>query len=170
METFTTRLKVMESDIWGYFIPVPPAIAETFVDGPRDRRVLCTLNEEHTFHCALMPGGRGSWFITVNKEIRKKLGIRQGMELRVQLQKDDSPYGMPLPEELEALFEMDPDFSRYFHDLSPGKQRSLIHLVGKPKKSDTRLRKALVIADYLKWAEGKLDYKELNQAFREANS
>lgn len=166
--SFDTTLAQMDSDVWSYHIPVPPEVAEQFSEN--DRRVICTLNEEHSFHCAIMPGGNGTWFITVNKERRKKLGLELGMEVQASLVKDESKYGMPMPEELGALLEMDEEGSHYFHSLTMGKQRSLIHVVGKHKHSDTRLRKALVIVDYLKWSKGKLDYKELNQAFKDSNS
>ena len=72
-----------------------------------------------------------------------------------------------MPEEMEVLLAQDEEADRYFHQLTPGKQRSLLHIIGKPKTEATRLKKAIVITEYLKTNRGKLDFKELNLAFKE---
>ena len=89
--------------------------------------------------------------------------------LLVQLQKDNSKYGIHLPEEMEELLLIDEEGSAFFHQLTPGKQRSLLHIIGKPKSSAIRLKKAVVVLDYLKTNNGKLDFKMLNMAFKAAN-
>lgn len=163
---FQTTLQNFNSNLWGYHIPVPLEIAKTFINDS-GQRVLCTLNGQRQIHCALMPDGKGGFFINLNKELRKELQLSLGDLIAVELKKDESKYGMPVPEELEALFEIDEEGSKYFHELTPGKQRSLIYQIGKPKNSDTRLQKAIVIFDYLKSTRGRLDYKELQQAFKD---
>ena len=167
---FTTHLESSNESalMWYYHIIVPTAIVNSLLEND-NKRVICTLNESEKIHAAIMPRGDGSYFIMINKALRKKLGLESGSELRVQLEVDNSKYGMPMPEELGALLEMDDEGSQYFHSLTAGKQRSLIYMVSKPKTSDTRLKKALVIVDYLKFTKGKLDYKELNQAFKDSN-
>ena len=74
---------------------------------------------------------------------------------------------MPLPAELAEVFELDDQGSQIFHSLTPGKQRTLLYIVAQPKRSDTRLVKALILLDYLKLSGGNLDYKELNTALKE---
>lgn len=165
---FTAPLEKLESNVWYYHITVPDEVAQAFL-GEKDRRVICTLNDEVEFHCALMPRGDGRYFININKETRKQLGLRLGTPVTARLRPDDSEYGLPMPEELGELLAIDEEGSRCFHALTPGKQRNLIYIVGSPKRSDTRLRKALVVVDYLKASGGKLDFKALNEAFKEAN-
>ena len=63
-----------------------------------------------------------------------------------------------MPDELLAAWEMDDDGYTVFHTLTKGKQRSLIHIIGKPKSSEIRIKKALVVLDYLKSVNGKLDF------------
>ncbi|MDX1667603.1 MAG: YdeI/OmpD-associated family protein [Saprospiraceae bacterium] len=166
---YTTQLKKFDSNLWDYYIDVPDDMVQSLLEDSDDRRVICTLNGREEFHCALMPKGDGTYFINVNKERRKKLHLRAGSQLSVKLKKDESEYGLPMPEELEELLELDDKGSRLFHALTPGKQRSLIHMVGKLKRTDSRIRKAVAIVDYLKASGGELDYKELNQAFKDAN-
>ena len=42
-------------------------------------------------------------------------------------------------------------------------------MIGKSKTSDTRLKKAIVISEYLKQVNGKIDFKQLQQAFKDYN-
>ena len=155
-------------NVWDLAIYVPKEEAEKLTD-LIDRRVLCTINKAATIHSALMHNGDGNFFINVNKEIRKKLSLELGDDVSICLEKDDSKYGMPLPEELETAWELDPDGHTVFHTLTIGKQRSLVHIVGKPKSSEIRIRKALTMLEYLKSVDGKLDFKELNEAFKLSN-
>ena len=76
---------------------------------------------------------------------------------------------MPLPDELKTAWDLDEDGHRVFHSLTMGKQRTLIHMVGKFKSADKRIEKSLVILEYLKSVNGNLDFKELNIAFKNAN-
>lgn len=163
---FKTTLKKFEDKLWSYHIPVPNEIAEQFMDG-NNRRVILTIAGMREIQCALMPDGNAGWFLNVNKELRKKLALECGQKIQADIKKDESEYGMPMPEEMLELLQIDDEGNRYFHGLTPGKQRSLLFLIGKPKSSDTRLRKALMINDYLKSVGGKLDFKELNSFMKE---
>lgn len=165
---FKTQIDRFNSDLWGYHIVVPDQVAQAFLDA-ETRRVVCTLNGVLTFQCALMPNKNGFYFININKANRKKLNLEIGSEVEVYLEQDESKYGLPVPEEFQALLELDDEGSQLFHQLTPGKQRTLLFLIGKPKTSNTRLKKAIVVIEYLKSTKGKLDFKELNQAFKDYN-
>lgn len=167
MRTFTTFLLDMNASLaWFYALHVPAIEAQDFLEN--DRRIICTVKGHESFQAALMHKGDGDFYININKERRQRLGLKTGVPFEITLEKDDSKYGAPMPEELETLLEMDELGNQYFHQLTPGKQRSLLYMVAKPKTSDTRLRKAVVIVDYLKANKGKLDYKALNQAFKDS--
>jgi len=154
--------------MWGFHIPIPNDVANVFVKEKKNKRVVCDFqNGKQIVHCALMPDGLGGWFINMNKELRKKLGLHLHDDVEISMTEDSSKYGMPMPEEFDELLNMDPEGSELFHALTAGKQRTLIHLVGKYKSSDTRINKALIIVNYLKYTQGNLDYKELNQAFKD---
>jgi len=167
--TFDSTIGKQESSLWEIRIPVPGSIAQDFLKA-NIKRVICTINNSLSFHCAIMPSGQNGFFIMINKENRKKLNLNIGDAIVIKLEKDTSKYGIHLPEEMEELLLMDEEGSAAFHQLTPGKQRSLLFIIGKPKNSDIRLKKAVVVLDYLKLAGGKLDFKELNEAFKQANS
>ena len=97
-------------------------------------------------------------------------GLKVGDKVKVTVKKDESEYGLPLPEELAELWAIDDEGKRVFHLLTKGKQRSLLHIVGKPKTSATRIKKAIIMNDYLKSTGGKLDYTELQEAFKNRNN
>lgn len=157
-----------DSALWGGHIIVPVKVVNHFMK-QKITRVVCRLNDEFEFQCALMPKGEGVYFININSEIRKKIKLKVGSEVNVELKKDDSKYGMPMPEEFEELLKIDDELDQVFHALTPGKQRSLLHIIGKPKTSNTRLNKAIVISEYLKQVNGKIDFQQLQQAFKDFN-
>ena len=168
MVQFKSNIVRIPNQVWYAAIYIPKEIGIQVVNA-ENRRVICTINNKHTFQCALMPGGEGSFFINTNKEIRKKLSLEIGDDVDVILKPDDSEYGMPVAEELQTAWEMDEEAFALFKKLTLGKQRSLIHIVSKPKSSEIRIKKALTMLAYLKSVQGNLDFKELNEAFKLAN-
>lgn len=164
---FTTTVNDFRSNLWGHHLVVSDEIAQPFIEG-ENRRVICTLNNDHTIQAALMPN-KGAWFILLNKEVRDKLGLTTGDEVQVRLIKDESTYGMEMPEELQVLLEQDEMGRQRFESFTPGKQRSLIYIVKKMKRPESRLSKALAIVDYLRSTDGPIDFKALNEVIKKYN-
>lgn len=155
-------------NIYGHHLIVPENVIEFFFK-KKVKRFTCTLKGEHSFSCAFMPRGNGIYFILINAEVRKICHLQIGSKVHVNLEPDESKYGMPMPEEMEELLKIDDEANEYFHMLTKGKQRSLLYIIGKPKSSQIRINKAIVITEHLKRMNGKLDYKILNQDFKEFN-
>jgi len=166
LDTFKTTLQKFDSKLWYYYLEVPLKIKEKYVEG-KDRRVIITVNDSEEIPCAIMPNGNEYYFINFNKENRKKLKLNVGDKVTVKIKKDKSKYGMPMPEEFQEILYLDPEVEKYFETLTPGKQRALLHLIGKPKGQETRIKKAIVISEHLKNHKGKLDFKILNQEYKD---
>lgn len=166
--SFTTTLHKFDSNLWGHHILVPDIIAKLFITEEGDRRVVCTLNDVIEFQCALMPKGDGGFFININKKIRDSLKLKEGMQVQATLRKDESKYGLPMPEEMAELLAMDEEGNRLFHALTPGKQRTLLYIAGNAKSSDKRITRAIAIVEHLKANNGKIDFKMLNVALRDS--
>jgi len=83
------------------------------------------------------------------------------------LMPDDSEYGLPLPEELKELFRQDPAGKKLFHALTPGKQRTLLYIVGNVKHTEKKVFRSLAIIRHLKENNGTIDYKKLNTALKD---
>ncbi|MCB9082467.1 MAG: DUF1905 domain-containing protein [Lewinellaceae bacterium] len=159
---FTSIVSELHNNVYNFHLPVPAALAAPFIDDQGDRRVVATLNGEHTYQCALMPKGDGDFFIMLNKKTREKLGLFTGVPVDVVLLKDTSEYGLPMPAEFAELLTIDEAGDRYFHALTPGKQRTMIHWIGSVKNPDLQLRRALIVVEHLKNNQGKIDFKLLN--------
>lgn len=170
MITLTTKLISLGNEVFYQGFHIPNESVADLIKDAKDRRFICRLESGHEWHCALMPGGDGDFFINVNKKIRSTHGLEENQEnIVIQLKKDESEYGMPVPEELVELWAMDQEGWDLFNALTPGKQRSLLYRIGKPKTSETRIKKAILINDYLKSTGGNLDFVELNLYIKEHN-
>jgi bifunctional DNA-binding transcriptional regulator/antitoxin component of YhaV-PrlF toxin-antitoxin module len=162
---FHTVLDKFSPESGWHFVGVSREIAGSFEFAKGSRRVICTLNGAETFPCALMPYD-GSFFLMVNKSIRTRLGIEAGDSITVELEKDESKYGLPMPEELQEVLNQDPEGDKLFHSLTPGKQRSILYFVGKVKDIDKRIHTALIFVDHLKQNNGKIDHARLQQELK----
>ena len=124
------------------------------------------MNGGEAFQCALMPWGE-IFYIIVNKQKRDDIGIVAGDMVNVELVKDESKYGLPMPEEFREVLDQDLDGDRMFHCLTKGKQRSILYLLAKPKDIDIRIHYALLIVKHLKDNDGRIIdsklYEELKQ-------
>jgi len=165
-KTFTATLIKHDSLVWGHHVLVPKKVSDAFVK-KGVKRVIATFGGEVRNQIAFMPNGDGVYFLNVNKEIRKQLGLNFGEKVKVTIEPDESKYGIELCEEMEVLLEQDEKGSAIFHKLTIGKQRSLIYLASKPKRSETRLKKSINILEYLKQVNGKLDFRDLQQYFKD---
>jgi hypothetical protein len=111
----------------------------------------------------------GLYFILLNQPLVKKQKWVFGDTLIIHLVPDDSTYGMPISEEFQEVLASDPEGSDWFHQLTPGKQRSLLHVINKIKSSELKIERSFVIMEHLKRQQGKLDYQILNQDIKAFN-
>ena len=163
--TFSATLEKSTNKLWGAHLIVPASIAAAVTrDG--SRRVLCSLNGAEERQCALVRYAKGTLVVTVNKKLRESLRVEMGERLQVRLCKDKSRYGLPLPEEFKGLLLQDAEGNRYFHALTAGKRRTLLHIVGSVKDPDIRLTRSLIVIRHLKTNMGKIDYRRLSEMLR----
>lgn len=163
--SFTSVLQRFDDNkLWHFHISVPQDIVNELKE--KGTRVICTLNQKYSFQTALLSAGERGYFINLNKDIREKLNLMLHDEIQVELQPDESEYGLPVPDVFAELLHQDPEFDQIFHALTKGKQRTLLHMIGKFKTEAKQLEKLLVLRNYLVSVNGKLDYKELNEAFK----
>ncbi|MFY0600649.1 MAG: YdeI/OmpD-associated family protein [Cyclobacteriaceae bacterium] len=171
MITFKSVLSTfVDNKVYNLHIPVPRETIADMISGGKENniRVICSINEKVSIHSSLMPR-QGDFFILINKKLQNKLKIEVGDDLWVKLELDTSDYGMEMPEELAVLLEQDHEGDTHFHNLTSGKQRSLIYIVNQVKNKDSRMRKALAIVDCLNEMNGHLDYKRINEKIKEYN-
>ena len=113
-------------------------------------RLVCKINTNEAFPCAVMPYGDGTGYIMLSKEKHKKLKLNDSDEFKIELTKDESEFGMPLPEELAEILKQDPEGKKRFEELSPGKQRNIIYYTSKIKNPQLRIERAWQFISNLK--------------------
>jgi len=148
-----------------HFLVVDRKIVDKLGFEGKSKRVLCSIKGAEPFPCALMPWG-DFFYIMVNKLRRTELGLNVGDNVEVVLEKDESKYGMPMPEELQEVLNQDPEGNKLFHTLTAGKQRSMMWFIGKVKDIDKRIHTALVFVEHLKKNDGKIVSEELQQELK----
>ncbi len=153
---FKTELIESSTGSGWHFLLVEKKIERKFGFEDKFKRVVCSINGGEPFQCALMPWGE-MFYIIVNKQKRDAIGVVAGDIVNVELVKDGSKYGLPMPEEFAEVLKQDPEGDRLFHALTAGKQRSLIHSVITVKNIDKRIHTALIIVEHLKDNDGKVD-------------
>ncbi len=159
---FTTILENFNTRLWTYHIKVPLAIADAF-DSGNTKRVMVSINGNPPFHAAIMPAGEDVHFININAALRKKHRLVEGSKLVISLEKDESEFGMPFPEEFREVLDQEPEGREYFDALTPGKKRNLIYIVNKVKSENKKVEKSIIIVRHLIQHEGRIDFKILNQ-------
>ncbi len=125
---------------------------KTVVDFTKNgnKRVICKINGQVEFHCAIMPKKEGGHFINIGSTICKKLKIKEGSKVTATFSIDKSEYQFEMPEELREVLSTDTDADIIFQSLTEGNRRGLIYLVTQVKSSDKRIERALRIVERLK--------------------
>jgi len=166
---FSAQLhKDAASDLYHWYFPIPKDIAQALIEG-NDRRVITTVNSVVKYHCSIHGGGTGEYRIMLNKERCKKLGLVSGQTISVDVEKDNSEYGVPIGDELREVLDQFPDAEQIFHSFTKGMQRTLIYWVNNVKSSDIKIRRAIVMSNHLVKQGGKPDFKLLNLEMKDAN-
>lgn len=147
-----------------HFLVVDRSVVEKMRFPGRSKRVLCSIRGTEPFPCALMPWG-DFFYIMVNKKRRTELGLEVGDLVDIELEVDDSKYGMPMPDEFREVLNQDPEGDKLFHSLTEGKQRSLLYFIGNIKDIDKRIHQSLVIMEHLR-EHGKIVDKILYDDLR----
>lgn len=162
---FTSLIRIDKNNLYPLQLIVP---SETVISlkNLSTKRFKARILGNKPISVSLLPKGEGVYFFKLNQSLLKEWKLKIGDQVDVVVTPDDSKYGIDLPEEFAAIWEVDKLGSDYFHALTPGKQRNLLHLVAKVKNPDLRAKKAMIIMEYLKLNKGKLDFKALNEALR----
>ena len=167
---FETKLqKENYHDLYHTFFYVPDEAVSHLLDGSDSKRVVCKVNGTVKYHCAIHGDGTGAHKIMLNQQRVKKLGLVSGETIHVELEKDNSEYGVEMSEELREVLDQNADADRIFHDFTKGMQRTLIYWVDNVKSSDIKIRRAIVMTEHITAQNGKPDYKLLNLEVKAAN-
>ncbi len=164
---FTANIsRFEESEIfWTSIIIIPEEIFLEMIKIVPNKRIICTINNNLTFHCAMIPKNPYH-FIMLSKEKIKTLGLNINDAISVEIIPDKSEYGMEMCEEFQEVLFSDPDGNSLFEKLTPGKKRSIIYLISNTKNSQSKIEKSLILLEHLKQNKGVFDFKIYNEDYK----
>ncbi|TBN04810.1 hypothetical protein EYD45_05995 [Hyunsoonleella flava] len=136
-----------------YHIYIPEHIYKSFAKAKLSRvKVMASFQSKTIEFYAAVKKDKNTddYRIMFGKRLQKELGVLQNDYFEMQLFKDESKYGVDIPEELEEVFKSDSEAFTVFETLTAGKKRSIIYAISRFKNSQTRIDKALIVCENLK--------------------
>jgi len=64
---FKAKLEQLDSSIWGQHIKLPKKVSDKFL-AEDSKGIICKVNDEFSFHGAIMPEGGGKYFVNFSKQ------------------------------------------------------------------------------------------------------
>lgn len=147
--SFTTPIEIYEKGMTRHVAFLPEEVIKQ-LDIKANTRLLISANGKE-YRLAAISTGEGEFFIHLSQFLRRETGIRDSLrpfEFKIEL--DPNPTDIGLPEEFEVALDQDEEAQAVFNSLTPGMQRSLCHYVNSAKRIDTRIKRALELAEKLR--------------------
>ena len=145
MHSFTATIQ--KSGNWGEksgwtYVDVPPdVIALLKLKSKKEFRVKGFMDDVKISRMACFPVGEGNYILTLNAELRKKLGKKHGAILQLKIELDKS--GAAKSEELMACLEDDPFAKKQFESMPPSHQNNFHQYVITAKTLATKTTRVL---------------------------
>ena len=160
MVQFTTIIKQFdkqgEKTGWTY-IDIPSDIAEKLLPGNRKGfYVKGKLDNFSMKPTALLPMGAGNFILTLNADVRRKIGKRKGAMLNVKLQVDRQGY--KLNEDFVTCLDDAPEAKKFFDTLTGSHKNYFSKWIETAKTEPTRIRRITMAVTALskKWGFGEM--------------
>ncbi|GAB3316573.1 YdeI/OmpD-associated family protein [Hymenobacter humi] len=129
-------------------ILVVPAEVLEQLGGKAVKRVVCTIHG-HALRLGLLPLEGGGRYLMLNKDVCRAVGIELGQELAIDIAPDPNPDHVDLPDELAEALAAWPEAETAFHAYSGAHRRAMARLVDEAKQHETRVRRAVQLAERL---------------------
>jgi hypothetical protein len=136
MTKFTTELQLHGKTATG--IAVPDEVVESFGAG-RKPPVRVTLNG-HTYRSTIARRG-DTYLVGVSGVNREQAGVKAGDVLEVEIELDDQPREVEVPDDLAAALAAQPEAERFFVGLTHSQKQALVVPIEEAKKPETRERR-----------------------------
>lgn len=146
--TFAATIQRLDDGLRHHYVAIPPKIVDT-IKKRGTRRVIATINGME-FRRALNSRVDGPTFLVLGQPLLKSLNVKLGDRIQVALAIDEEPDHVEMAEELTAVLDTDEEAAALFYAMTPGKRRSLELYVSSAKSTDTRIKRALDLAQKIK--------------------
>lgn len=113
------------------------------------RRIRCSIEGLEPHPC-IFHRVNGQYGLMVTKQKMNSKGWIHGQLVDVKIYDETSKYGMEMPEVWKEMMEQEEEVFHRFEALTPGRQRSILYYIGKAKRIDTQIQRALLVSRNLK--------------------
>ena len=145
---FTAPLQRLSDGMRHHYLEIPPDIAREY-DEAGIKRVLVELNGIE-YRRAIQNKKDGRRILVLGKDILKEGNLTLNAIIAVVLQPDPEPDFVDMGEELTEVLAQDDEARKRWESFSIGKQRSLAMYVTGAKTVDTRIKRALDLAEKMR--------------------
>lgn len=145
MHSFTAIIQ--KSGSWGEksgwtYVDVPPdVLTKLKLKSKKEFRVKGFMDDVKISRMACFPVGEGNYILTLNADLRKQLGKKQGAMLQVKIELDKS--GAPQAEELMVCLKEDAVARKQFESMPPSHQNYFHNYVIAAKTLNTKTVRVL---------------------------
>ncbi len=147
--TFTGTLSNISSSISYKGIFIPPEVLSKLPIVKGRIRVKGTING-HPFNLAIQSAKEAGKYFMISGPLRKACKLEVGPQpIAVSFSLVDSDE-LEIPEELLSVLEQDEVAGKIFYAYTKGYQRSLVHYITTVKNIDSRIKRALELAEKIK--------------------
>ncbi|MCK9860695.1 YdeI/OmpD-associated family protein [Paenibacillus sp. ATY16] len=117
---------------------VPAEVIESL--GSSKRPAVCVTLGEYTYRTTVGSMG-GKYMIPVSAEVRAAAGSAAGEEVEVNIELDNAPRKLVVPEDFSGALEQQLEARRFFEGLSYSNRRRFILNIEEAKTAETRQRR-----------------------------
>ncbi|WP_127492581.1 YdeI/OmpD-associated family protein [Paenibacillus glycanilyticus] len=119
-------------------IEVPAEVIESL--GSSKRPAVCVTLGEYTYRTTVGSMG-GKYMMPVSAEVRAAAGVAAGEEVEVNIELDNEPRELVVPEDFYGALEQQLEAKRFFEGLSYSNRRRFILNIEEAKTAETRQRR-----------------------------
>lgn len=104
--------------------------------------------EEYSMN--LLPNGVGGHWLHFKKEILKAWGKQEGDTVAIQLEKNDNPRTIDIPDYLQWLLDDDKQMTKYFERMPISGKKFWVQHIEEPKNDDVKVQRINRLFEYLR--------------------
>ncbi|MGE3802846.1 MAG: YdeI/OmpD-associated family protein [Candidatus Kapaibacterium sp.] len=145
---FSTPLERLEDGMKHHVLVIPEEIADIFEE-KKVKRVVVKI-EGQEYRRAIQGKKDGRRIIVLGQQILKECNLQIGEVVKITMREDDDPNYVETGEELAEVLAQDDEARARWETFTVGMQRSLALYVTQAKRSDTRIKRALELAEKMR--------------------
>ena len=83
----------------------------------------------------------GGWYMVVNRAVREGAGAEAGQRVVIEMDRDDEPRDVVLPDDFEAALARDPKARAAYDELAYSHRKEYVDWITEAKRAETRTRR-----------------------------